>query len=291
MPESIGSIFQTQIPSLSENANIQDALKIFHYGTKTVPSTIAQLNPNSIAGHLQTASSRLDSLEDLGIGSSYGSVEPVEKVDGSIWVKSDSNAPIYQNFFVAFYQETEPETEENGVLWVNSVTKDLKIYDETDQVWKTVSSSGGASAGAVTVNDLTGQGVSIIGLDAITANGLGLQPIFGYQPGGVPTPFSVSVTTTKDNPKIDVEYIFGKALPSAAGKIELLRLIDSGLPSSIASFYFNGTSSPQIKYVDNPTAPEGSVITYVLQNSSSETITFDGTSDDYAVEVIAKEIG
>lgn len=291
MPESIGSIFQTQIPSLSENANIQDALKIFHYGTKTIPSTISQLNPNSIAGHLQTASSRLEALEELGIGSSYGSSEPEEKVDGSIWVKSDSNAPIYQNFFVAFYQEEEPETEENGVLWVNSVTKDLKIYDESDLTWKTVSSSGGSSVGAVSINDLTGQGISITGLDAITANGLGLQPIFGYQPGGVPTPFSVSITTTKDNAKIDIEYIFGKATPAAAGKLELLRLINAGLPVSVASFYFNGTSSPQIKYVDSLATPEGSVVTYVLQNSSSETIVFDGTSDDYTIEVVAKEIG
>lgn len=290
MPQSIGSIFQTQIPSLTENANIQDALKIFHYGTKTVPTTIAQLNPNSIAGHLQSASNRLDALEDLGIGSSYGSTEPTEKVDGSIWVKSDSNAPIYQNFFVAYYQDATPTITENGVLWINETTKELKVYDASDSTWKTVASGTSGAAGAVSVFDLTGQGISITGLDAVTAAGLGLLPIFGYQPGGIPTPFSASITITKDNPKIDVEYVFGKALPSAAGKIELLRSIDGGLPVSVASFYFNGSCSPQIKYVDSVTAIEGSLVAYILQNSSAESITFDGTSDDYVVLAVAKEI-
>lgn len=290
MPESIGSVFSTQVPSLSENANIQDALKIFHYGTKNVPSNVSQLIPNSIAGHLQSANLRIQTLEQLGIGSVYSAEEPSSKVDGSIWVDATSNAPIYENFFVAYYQESQPIAEENGLLWVNSVTKAIKVYDAVDDTWKTVSSGSSGSSGAVVVVNLTGLNLSVVGLDAVTATGLGLLPIFGYQSGGVPVPLALPIITTKDNPKIDVNFIFAKALPSAAGNIMLLRSIGTDQPAPLASFYFDGVSVPRISYVDEVTAPEGSSVTYLLQNSSAETITFDGQSSNYVIEAIAKEI-
>ena len=55
MTESIGitgAPFNTQIPTLAENANIQDALRVYHYGTAT---SNPGPNPptNSIAGHLK----------------------------------------------------------------------------------------------------------------------------------------------------------------------------------------------------------------------------------------------
>lgn len=290
MPESIGSVFQTQIPSLSENANIQDALKIFHYGTKTVPTNASQLIPNSIAGHLQSANLRIQTLEQLGIGSEYSPTEPTVKVDGAIWVDANSNAPIYENFFVAYYQESQPTAQENGLLWVNSVTKAIKVYDAEDETWKTVSSGSSGAAGAVVVVNLTGLNTSIVGLDAVTANGLGLLPIFGYQSSGVPVPLSLSINTTKDNPKIQVDFNFAKALPSAPGNIMMLRSIGMGSPAPIASFYFDGVSSPKISYVDEVTTPEASTVTYLLQNSSSETITFDGQSTNYVIQAVAKEI-
>jgi len=292
MPESIGPIFSTQVPSLSENANIQDALKIFHYGTKTVPSNVSQVIPNSVAGHLQSANLRLQTLEQLGIGSAYSPNEPSSKVDGAIWVDANSNAPIYENFFVAYYQESQPSAEENGLLWVNSSTKEIKVYDAADETWKTVASGSSSSAGAISVVNLTGQSISIVGLDSVTAAGLGIAPVFGYQNSGALVPLAPAITTTKDNSKVEVSFVFGKALQSAQGNIGLRRFINSEQsPTLLGSFYFDGISVPQIHYVDSVTAPEGSLLTYVLENLSSETITFDGQSASYTIQAVVKEIG
>lgn len=48
--ENIGTKYNTQIPSLTENADIQTALKIYHYGQSTEPTTLVA---DSVAGHLK----------------------------------------------------------------------------------------------------------------------------------------------------------------------------------------------------------------------------------------------
>lgn len=49
--QDIGSKYKTQIPSLTENADIQTALRVYHYGAASEPGTLV---PNSIAGHFET---------------------------------------------------------------------------------------------------------------------------------------------------------------------------------------------------------------------------------------------
>lgn len=49
--ENIGTKYNTQIPALSENADIQTALRIYHYGQSSEPST---LNAQSISGYLSS---------------------------------------------------------------------------------------------------------------------------------------------------------------------------------------------------------------------------------------------
>jgi hypothetical protein len=54
MPENIGpdgAKYNTRIPRISENADIQTAFRLFHYGEGSVG--LGQLNPNSIAGFLE----------------------------------------------------------------------------------------------------------------------------------------------------------------------------------------------------------------------------------------------
>lgn len=50
MVQVIGTKYPTNMPSLNENADIQTALKVYHYGQQSEPATT---NPNSIAGHLE----------------------------------------------------------------------------------------------------------------------------------------------------------------------------------------------------------------------------------------------
>lgn len=50
MPENIGSTYNTQIPSIADNADIQTAFRLYHYGSNTgTPSSIPE---ESIAGYL-----------------------------------------------------------------------------------------------------------------------------------------------------------------------------------------------------------------------------------------------
>lgn len=92
--ESIGSVYPTQIPGYDDAADIQAALRLYHYASITPPANEAALAPNSVAGHLKALDTRLDSVEAAGIGSSYVATEPVSPEDGFIWVKSDTTAPV-----------------------------------------------------------------------------------------------------------------------------------------------------------------------------------------------------
>ena len=66
--ENIGSKYNTQIPSLTENADIQTALKIYHYGQSTEPTNLVA---DSVAGHLKN-------LEDTKVD-----IVPIQIVSGS----------------------------------------------------------------------------------------------------------------------------------------------------------------------------------------------------------------
>jgi hypothetical protein len=50
MVQPIGTKYQTNIPLLSDNADIQTALKVYHYGQASEPSTLLA---NSVAGHFK----------------------------------------------------------------------------------------------------------------------------------------------------------------------------------------------------------------------------------------------
>lgn len=52
MSENIGTLYITQIPSLTDSADIQSAFKLYHYGTTSTPTDTANLIANSVAGNL-----------------------------------------------------------------------------------------------------------------------------------------------------------------------------------------------------------------------------------------------
>lgn len=77
MSEAIGSLFGTQVPSLSETADIQEALRLYHYGAPSGTSVgqydptntnASNLKPNSIAYTLNSLQSQITVLSgSLGI--------------------------------------------------------------------------------------------------------------------------------------------------------------------------------------------------------------------------------
>jgi len=98
--ENIGSAYPTKIPGYDDAADIQAALRLYHYGY--IPVDPTSINPSeipaeSIAGYIKSIDSRIDVIEDTGVGSDYSAAEPTSPPDGFIWVDADSTVPIIEN--------------------------------------------------------------------------------------------------------------------------------------------------------------------------------------------------
>lgn len=141
MAENIGNLIPTSIPSLSENADIQAALRLYHYGTlydkdNTDP---ADLNDESIAKYISDIQGDILDIQNAGYGSEYSADMPTSGVaDGYIWVDSTQSLGA-QPGLVAAYQTSAPSNPVLGSLWVDSTdTNDLslKVYDGT--TWKVI---------------------------------------------------------------------------------------------------------------------------------------------------------
>lgn len=140
MSEDIGSVYPTKIPGLEEAADIQAALKLYHYGSATVPTTKAGAEPNSIAGHLYTLEQDITDLQTTGVGSTYQSAEPSSPANGFIWVDSDTSIGVLTGT-VAAYQNDAPTTNlVDGLLWVDKNSSPLKmyVYDLDTTTWKEI---------------------------------------------------------------------------------------------------------------------------------------------------------
>jgi hypothetical protein len=146
-PNATGTFYNTTIPSLDDGANIQQALRMYHYGTPNgdVPdesgSPDRTVKSESVVGYLRSLQAQ---ITDFNIGSEYGSVEPTDPVDGYVWVDADSSAPIFETPpntvpSVAKYQTSAPSNPVTGTLWVDSTNTSalvLKVYDGT--TWKVI---------------------------------------------------------------------------------------------------------------------------------------------------------
>jgi hypothetical protein len=128
------SPYNTSIPSLAENADIQEALRLYHYGTKTPPADPANPSSTSVAGYIKTITTRVQAVENQGIGSGYHTVEPASVPNGYVWVDQSSEAPVFNNngvpaLSVARYQNDAPTgTIAEGSIWVDKNSSPLKMY-------------------------------------------------------------------------------------------------------------------------------------------------------------------
>lgn len=142
-PNATATFYNTTIPSLTDNANIQQALRMYHYGTPggDVPDESGNPNrtvkPESIVGHLRNIQSQID---DFDIGSTVSNTEPTSPGDGYLWMKLDSSASVLAGS-VAAYQNSAPTTNlVDGMLWVDKDANPLRlyVYDATSAQWKVI---------------------------------------------------------------------------------------------------------------------------------------------------------
>lgn len=100
MSDDIGNLWKTQIPELSDDADITEALRLYHYGSleyDVTNTTTANLATFSIAKYFQTLQEGLNANNSYPF--TYSSTEPTTNlVNGHIWVNSsDSVIKIYSN--------------------------------------------------------------------------------------------------------------------------------------------------------------------------------------------------
>lgn len=143
--ENIGSLVPTKIPALVDDANIQDALKAYHYGSydfDTAETDPAELLNPSIAYTINDLQSQIDDqialeLASRNISSAQNSAPVAANFtsfsetipNGYIWVDKDASAPVGYISATSVYTATQPSTGlANGVIWIKKGSTPLEMY-------------------------------------------------------------------------------------------------------------------------------------------------------------------
>jgi hypothetical protein len=143
--ENIGNLVPTKIPALVDDANIQDALKAYHYGSydfNTAETNTANLLNPSIAytiTNLQTQITTKAALEVAARDSSRASTTAPTAAaftafsdtipDGYVWLDTDSSAGVGYYSATSAYTTTAPSTNlANGLIWIKKGSSPLEMY-------------------------------------------------------------------------------------------------------------------------------------------------------------------
>jgi hypothetical protein len=143
--ENIGNLVPTKIPALIDDANIQDALKAYHYGSydfDTAETDTAELLVPSMAHTINDLQDQIDTKAALEVAarniSSAQNSAPVaanftafsETIpNGYIWVDKDAAAPVGYLSATAIYANDEPtENLANGLIWIDKNTDPIEMY-------------------------------------------------------------------------------------------------------------------------------------------------------------------
>jgi hypothetical protein len=143
--ENIGNLVPTKIPALIDDANIQDALRAYHYGSynfDTAETDPAELLVPSMAHTINDLQEQIDDQVALELAarniSSAQNSAPVaanftafsETIpNGYIWVDKDAAAPVGYLSATSIYTATQPSTGlANGVIWIKKGTSPLEMY-------------------------------------------------------------------------------------------------------------------------------------------------------------------
>ena len=143
--ENIGNLVPTKIPALSDDADIQDAFKAYHYGSYTFDTaetnTANLLNP-SIAYTINNLQSQITTKAALEVSardsSSVTITAPLAAAftafsntipDGYIWVDKDAAAQVGYYSATSVYTTTAPTTNlVNGVIWIKKGSSPIEMY-------------------------------------------------------------------------------------------------------------------------------------------------------------------
>jgi hypothetical protein len=143
--ENIGNLVPTKIPALIDDANIQDALRAYHYGSydfDTAENDPAELLVPSMAHTINDLQEQIDDQVALELAardiSSAQNSAPVAAnfstfsatiPNGYIWVDKDAPAPVGYLSATSIYTATQPTTGlANGVIWIKKGSSPIEMY-------------------------------------------------------------------------------------------------------------------------------------------------------------------
>ena len=129
--ESIGALYPTKIPGLADAADIQAALRAYHYGSYSYDpanTSPASLEANSLAKFLYDIETDITALENRP--ASGGEVDttapaavdftPAEIPDGFVWVDEDGSLGGAPTGATAVFTNSAPTTSiTTGTIWVD----------------------------------------------------------------------------------------------------------------------------------------------------------------------------
>jgi hypothetical protein len=131
--ENIGNVYPTKIPGYDDSADIQAALRLYHYGSDSydVNNTNTSLLTNpSLAYSLHDLQTQIDdNLLNPAAAAEVQDAEPTSPVDGFLWVQSNALASGYPASATSIYQNATPTANlVDGLIWVKKTTSPLEMY-------------------------------------------------------------------------------------------------------------------------------------------------------------------
>ena len=136
--ENIGTVYPTKLPGLEDPADIQAALKLYHYGTANTITSESEIIADSVVGHIKALDTRVDAIESDGLGSSILSSAPTGVDNGYIWVDSASSVTADVQYATVSYQTSQPSSPSTGTLWVDSDSSPLTMYVWSGSAWREI---------------------------------------------------------------------------------------------------------------------------------------------------------
>jgi len=131
--ENIGNVYPTKIPGYDDAADIQAALRLYHYGSTTYDinnTDTAQLVNPSLAYSLNDLQDQIDNnLLNPAAAAEVQDAEPTSPVDGFLWVQSNVSVTGSPTSATSVYQNTQPSSGlVDGLLWIKKGTSPLEMY-------------------------------------------------------------------------------------------------------------------------------------------------------------------
>jgi hypothetical protein len=216
MTESIGNLYETEVPALSDVADIQEALRIYHYGapsgsgagqypiSNSAPSNLVQ---PSIAYHLYNLQEQIDNFESGVLPSAYTG-------KGVLISASQASTPRALSLGTNGQVLTVNTAETTGLRWD---TPAVTLTNTVTLINKTLTNSTISSSGLIFAGPVGNSFTTTLILPTPTANKTVFFPATADTPAPSTTLVGRDTVDTLTNKTIEVGQLDGQVAIAKGG--------------------------------------------------------------------------